>query len=155
MKENYLTIADETSMLALGTNLARACGDTAVIFLHGPLGAGKTTLARGFLRGIGYVGKVKSPTYTLVEPYQIASGNVYHFDFYRLRDPLELDYMGIRDYFVPKSICLIEWPEYGEGVLPVADIACFIKIREDQRDIKLVAQTSIGNQIIERMQHEG
>lgn len=154
MKENYLTIADETSMLALGANLARACDDTAVIFLHGPLGAGKTTLARGFLRGIGYVGKVKSPTYTLVEPYQVASGYVYHFDFYRLRDPLELDFMGIRDYFVPKSICLIEWPEYGEGVLPVADIACFIEIQEDQRIIKLVAQTSIGNQIIERMQHE-
>lgn len=154
MKENDLTIADETSMLALGAKLARATGDTAVIFLHGQLGAGKTTLARGFLRGVGYTGKVKSPTYTLVEPYQWASGHVYHFDFYRLRDPLELDFMGIRDYFAPKSICLIEWPEYGEGVLPVADVACYIKIQDDQRVIKLVAYTSIGNHIIERMQYE-
>lgn len=155
MKVNYFTIVDETSMLALGVSLARACDDTAVIFLHGPLGAGKTTLARGFLRGIGYTGKVKSPTYTLVEPYQVARGYVYHFDFYRLRDPLELDFMGIRDYFAPKSICLIEWPEYGEGVLPVADIACYIEIQGDQRVIKLVAQTLNGNQIIERMQYEG
>jgi tRNA threonylcarbamoyladenosine biosynthesis protein TsaE len=154
MKENYLTIADETSMLALGAKLAEACGDTAVIFLHGPLGAGKTTLARGFLRGVGYTDKVKSPTYTLVEPYLVARGYVYHFDFYRLRDPLELDFMGIRDYFTPKSICLIEWPEYGDGVLPIADIACYIKIEDDQRVIKLVAVTMIGNQILERMQHE-
>lgn len=155
MKENYLTIVNETDMLALGAKLAQACGDTAVIFLYGPLGAGKTTFARGFLRGIGYEGKVKSPTYTLVEPYQVARGYVYHFDLYRLRDPLELDFMGIHDYFIPKSICLIEWPEYGEGILPHADVACHIKIKEDQRVIKLVAQTSIGNHIIERLQDEG
>lgn len=154
MKEQYLTIVDEASMLALGESLARACDNAAVIFLHGPLGAGKTTLARGFLRGIGYNGKVKSPTYTLVEPYELARGHVYHFDFYRLRDPLELDFMGIRDYFTPTSICLIEWPEYGEGVLPVADVDFYIEIQDNQRIIKLVAQTSIGNHIIERMLHE-
>jgi tRNA threonylcarbamoyladenosine biosynthesis protein TsaE len=150
----FKIIVGETNMLTLGEQLAHACSDTVVIFLHGPLGAGKTTLARGFLRGLGCTDKVKSPTYTLVESYQIGSGYVYHFDFYRLRDPLELDDIGIRDYFTPKSICLIEWPEYGEGVLPSADLACFIEIQGEKRAIKLIAQSPIGDGIIERMQHE-
>ena len=147
----YKTIPDEASMLAFGAMLAHACTDTAVIFLHGQLGAGKTTLARGFLSGLGYADKVKSPTYTLVEPYKIGNGHVYHFDLYRLRDPLELDYMGIRDYFAPNNICLIEWPEYGIGVLPLADITCDISFQDDQRAIKLVAHTAIGKNIVGRM----
>ncbi len=147
-------LVDEAGMLALGEKLAHACSDTAVIFLYGPLGAGKTTLARGFLRGLGFAGKVKSPTYTLVEPYELAHQYVYHFDFYRLRDSLELDFMGIQDYFAPHHICLIEWPEYGEGMLPSADLAFYINIQGEQRAVKLIAYTPIGKNIVERMQHE-
>lgn len=156
MKDRVLhkIITDEASMLALGAELASVCGDGLVFFLYGQLGAGKTTFARGFLRGLGYVGKVKSPTYTLVEPYELINKNVYHFDFYRVRDPAELEFMGIRDYLTSRSICLIEWPEYGEGILPVADVSCYIDIQNSQREIKLVAHTPIGTTMLERLRYE-
>ncbi len=141
-------------MLALGKQLAQACDDTAVIFLYGELGAGKTTFSRGFLQGMGYTGHVKSPTYTLVEPYQLAKNLVYHFDFYRLKDPQELEYIGIQDYFVPHAICLIEWPEYGAGMLPVADLSCYMAFKATEREIKLVASSGRGKEILRRFKHE-
>ena len=115
-------IPDDAAMQAFGGELARTCTGQTVVHLCGELGAGKTTLARGFLRGLGHKGKVKSPTYTLVEPYQIEGRKIYHFDFYRLNEPEELEYMGIRDYLVNDSICLIEWPERGENLTPAPDI---------------------------------
>jgi len=112
------------------------------------LGAGKTTLTRGVIQGFGHQGKVKSPTYTLVEPYELATANVYHFDLYRLGDPEELEYMGIRDYFTPQSNCFIEWPEKGTGLLANADVTINIEYQGEQRRLTIISHTNLGQQLL-------
>lgn len=148
-------IENESAMLSLGARLAKACSDTAIIFLYGDLGAGKTTLSRGFMRGIGFQGAVKSPTYTLVEPYEIADQKVFHFDFYRVRDADELEFIGLKDYFMPQAICLIEWPTQGAGLLPLPDLSCYIELCSVGRKIKLEGHTERGNQILRRFDKNG
>ncbi|MEY3219634.1 MAG: hypothetical protein RIT27_991 [Pseudomonadota bacterium] len=123
---NYLANAEITEQF--GAQFAKSCPTKALVFLEGELGAGKTTFVRGFLRGLGFQGTVKSPTYTLVEPYEIKLTNsliqrIYHFDLYRLSDPEELEFLGIWDYLMQEnSICLIEWAERGHGILPTPNI---------------------------------
>lgn len=136
---------DEASLLKFARDMAKDVSPGTIIFLQGELGAGKTSFSRGFLQGLGYTGKVKSPTYTLVEPYETPQGIVYHFDFYRLHHPAEVESLGIPDYFLPETICLIEWPEKAAGYLPAPDIICFIEILPTGRKITVQVHTKRGN----------
>jgi tRNA threonylcarbamoyladenosine biosynthesis protein TsaE len=139
---------DEAAMVALGATLASGFAAGLVVFLEGELGMGKTTLARGILQGLGHRGAVKSPTYTLVEPYELPAMTVYHFDLYRLGDPEELEYMGIRDYFGENSVCLVEWPGRGLGVLPPADIVISITSEGSGRQLAMHATTDSGRSVL-------
>lgn len=147
--------ADVAAMEDCGRRLAMACGGQGVIFLQGELGAGKTTLTRGILHGLGHVGAVKSPTYTLVEPYELGSMTVYHFDLYRLLDPEELELMGYRDYFRPDALTLVEWPVRGEPLLPVPDLELTLTpcpVGTDMgRRIELQSRTPHGAGILSRL----
>nr|WP_228392680.1 tRNA (adenosine(37)-N6)-threonylcarbamoyltransferase complex ATPase subunit type 1 TsaE [Pseudomonas sp. FSL R10-0399] len=137
-------LADEEAMVAFGGQLARITQGHGLIFLEGDLGAGKTTLSRGIIRGLGHTGAVKSPTFTLVEPYEIGDIRAYHFDLYRLVDPEELEFMGIRDYFDEDALCLIEWPQQGAGFLPKADLTITIRPHNTGRALTLSPQGSRG-----------
>jgi len=141
-----IILADETATLDFGRWLASRVNFPSVIFLQGELGAGKTTLIRGFLRGLGFEGSVKSPTFTLVEEYTLEKGDVYHFDLYRLNFPEELESIGIREYFKSDSIVLLEWPERGKGFLPKADLLLILKIIPGGRE--LFIQSSSENEIL-------
>jgi tRNA threonylcarbamoyladenosine biosynthesis protein TsaE len=112
---------------------------------------GKTTLARGVMRSRGHTGAVKSPTYTLVEPYDFDGAAFYHFDLYRLGDPEELEFMGIRDYFGDFSVCLVEWPDRGRGALPPADLVINIEREGRGRRVRVCAGTIRGEAVLERM----
>ena len=121
MKNKTIHVQNEQEMMQLGGRIADQFTKGGMVLLNGDLGAGKTTLVRGLLRHLGYQGIVKSPTYTLVEPYQFENRTVYHFDLYRLGDPEELEYIGGRDYWNSNALCLIEWPEKALDYLPEAD----------------------------------
>lgn len=144
--ETLTCIVDsDRDMVALGEQLGAllAAHEGALsVHLLGTLGAGKTTLTRGILRAFGHLGAVKSPTYTLVEVYQFGVRSVYHFDLYRLGDPEELEYMGIRDYFGEQNLCVIEWPERGEGVLPAPDVVIDIGVTGETRRLDLRIYTA-------------
>ena len=153
MSAEQLTLhaPDEDAMVACGAALAKACTQGLVIFLQGELGMGKTTLSRGFIQSLGHTGAVKSPTYTLVEPYELAGQHIYHFDLYRLGDAQELEFMGIRDYFSGESICLVEWPERGTGVLPPADLVITIEAEGLGRRLELCANLALGKAVTANM----
>lgn len=139
-----LVVNSAEEMEALGARLA-AHYPTGTIYLQGELGAGKTTLVRGWLRALGHQGKVKSPTYTLIEPYELAGRWIYHFDLYRLSDPQELENIGARDYFQLDTLCLVEWPERGGSQLPPPDLLITIEHRGEQRRARLDRNIAITN----------
>ncbi len=120
-----------------GAELYHLLPSKCLIFLYGELGAGKTTLVRGYLRAAGYAGTVKSPTYNLVEEYTIAGQKIYHFDLYRLNDPEELEWIGIKDYFDQDSICFIEWPDKGKGLLPEPDTVITLAVHNAGRLVEI------------------
>lgn len=140
MSEVTLYLADEDAMVTLGNRIAQVTEGHGIIFLDGDLGAGKTTLSRGIIRGLGHVGAVKSPTFTLVEPYEIGDIRAFHFDLYRLVDPEELEFLGIRDYLEDDALCLIEWPQKGAGFLPKPDLTITISPHDSGRSLNLSPQ---------------
>jgi tRNA threonylcarbamoyladenosine biosynthesis protein TsaE len=144
----FIQLANAAATLSLGAQLAEILHWGLIVFLHGELGAGKTTLVRGILRGLGYHGKVKSPTYNLVEIYKISRLYLYHFDFYRFNDPSEWEEAGFREYFNPSSLCLIEWPEKAGGFLPAADLEIRLKYAEIGRIVEIKAETEAGKQCL-------
>ena len=130
-------IESEPAMLDLGAEIAAELGAGKIVFLKGDLGAGKTTLVRGILYGKGHTGAVTSPTYTLVEPYLLGELQIYHFDLYRLQDAVELEMIGIRDMLDSGALCLFEWPDRGQGVLPAPDWLVTIETSGDRRRVRV------------------
>lgn len=146
-------LADEAATVAAGRRLGAsvATDEGCVVFLDGILGAGKTTFCRGVLTAFGHTGPVKSPTYTLVEPYEFEGVNVFHFDLYRLGVPEELEFMGIRDYFQANSLCVIEWPGRGEGFLPEADLLVKVTPENGGRRLSISASTPLGKECLRKL----
>ncbi|QIV96587.1 tRNA threonylcarbamoyladenosine biosynthesis protein TsaE [Allofrancisella inopinata] len=130
-------VSNEGQMLSLAAEYSKSLQPGKIIFLHGDLGAGKTTFVKGILKALGYKGNVKSPTYTLVESYEFNDFNIYHFDLYRISDPEELEWVGIRDYFNEKSICFIEWPDKGKDFLPKPSSNIYIRHLVERREVEI------------------
>lgn len=162
-------LEDEAATLEFGRRLARATfvdpqtdiegipeqqgvpSIGGVVHLHGDLGAGKTTLARGILRGYGHQGTVKSPTYTIVEPYEFAACHIYHFDLYRLADPEEVEYLGTDDYFAEDNLCLVEWADKGRSIIAAADLIIEIDSQGTGRKLRCQTNSNKGEQIAKRL----
>ena len=130
-----MLLNSEHETIILAKSLAKIIPQNIIVYLQGELGAGKTTLVRGFLQGVGFNKAVRSPTYTLVEPYDELEIPIYHFDLYRLQNPEELEYIGIRDFIAKQGICFFEWPEKGVGILPPADLSIKLLVQNDKREV--------------------
>jgi tRNA threonylcarbamoyladenosine biosynthesis protein TsaE len=143
----FLSDADAT--MRAGARLARGLRGGMIVTLSGELGAGKTTLVRGMLRGLGWNGAVKSPSYVFLEHYQISSLYFYHFDFYRFEDPSEWETAGFSDYFRPDAVCAIEWPERIAARLPAVDLSLRLDSAEPGRELRVRASTLAGSACLE------
>jgi tRNA threonylcarbamoyladenosine biosynthesis protein TsaE len=148
---------DEVATQTFATALAGQPGlGQAVIELRGELGAGKTTLVRHLLRALGVQGRVKSPTYAVVEPYELPGLSIWHFDFYRLNDPREWEDAGFRDIFASPGLKLAEWPDKAAGYMPTADLVISLTVREDQtREVRLTAQSPLGAMLLSAITNTG
>jgi len=146
-----IEVPESADMEALGGQVALGCPPGIRLFLQGELGAGKTTFVRGFLRQLGFKGAVKSPTYTLVEPYSFAEKPVYHFDLYRLNSPDELEHIGLRDYFSPTAVCLVEWPEKAGTRLGRPDLLIQFEFLEVGRKLVIDAKTRNGEALLQSL----
>ena len=145
-------LPDEAASLAAGSAVGRALTSGAVVFLMGELGAGKTTFTRGALRALGHAGSARSPTYTLCEPYDLSDSMQFcHLDLYRLSNPEELEFLGIRDYVASGAILFIEWPSKGEGWLPTPDLTVALVESNSGRELKITALTDNGEGVLTRM----
>ena len=144
-------LPEERDTLAFGSAFSGCLQPGMVIYLSGELGAGKTTLARGVLRGLGYDGRVKSPSYALVEPYKFSRLYLYHFDFYRFTSPRELGEAGFREHFNPETVSLVEWPENAAGMLPAADLRITMKVVGSGRQLEIDADTETGRRCLEQL----
>lgn len=149
MAEHLIELADEAATLALGHAFAAGARNGLVLHLRGELGSGKTTLARGLLQGLGYAGRVKSPSYSLVELYEVSRLNLYHFDLYRFKDRTEWVSSGFRDYFGPQALCIVEWPERAEGLLGPGDLTICLEIAGGGRLARCSAASSPGRAWLE------
>lgn len=147
-------LADEAGTVELAKRFAGYLGDRGLVYLSGQLGAGKTTFCRGILRGLGHRGAVKSPTFTLVEPYQQGSVQVFHFDLYRLSDPNELEYIGVDDYLDSDCLVLVEWPERAAGWLPEADLQIHLEVEGAGRRLSVRANSDHGEDVIRQLRGE-
>lgn len=143
-----LAIQGEASQEALGGKLAPLLRPPLIVFLEGDLGTGKTTLTRGILRGLGHRGAVRSPTYTLLEPYDLGPLRLYHLDLYRLGDPEELEYLGLRDLLDRDSVLFVEWPQRGCGALPPPDLEIRLDYRGPGRALDLIPHSPAGAELI-------
>lgn len=149
LQNKKIFLADESQQVALAATVAKHLKISFVMLLKGDLGVGKTTFARGFIQASGFDGVVKSPTYTLVEPYPISNNRMcYHFDLYRLSDPEELEFTGARDYFNENDVCLVEWPEKAEGFLPPADWICEFNHLNEGRNLVVSAMSDKGKELM-------
>ena len=150
-----LHLHEEAGTLALGTSLAHALAPGLTIYLHGDLGAGKTALTRATLHALGHQGHVKSPTYTLAEPYTVQlagqTTSVVHFDLYRMASPEEFLDAGFRDHFNQQAICIVEWPEKAETILPPPDISITLRVAGEGRDVELLALSDQGAACLNRL----
>ncbi len=144
-------LENEQKTLRLGYQFGQSIKKGCIVYLEGELGSGKTTFVRGVLSGLGYNGKVKSPTYTIVESYDLGRCDIYHFDLYRLADPEELEYLGIRDYFTANSLILVEWPGKGQGFIPVPDVVVYLKYLTDGRNLTIIPKSEKGEQLLHKI----
>lgn len=146
-----IVLKDAEATEEFGRKVASFCGADTVLFLYGDLGTGKTTFVRGFLNALGCPEKIKSPTYTLVEHYEVSDQTIYHFDLYRLDNPQELTFIGIDEYFSNGTIVLIEWPEKAGNYIPKPDLSLFLKMVEDGRELILKSHNKKGAKLLEKL----